>query len=32
MNVEQWNEIAGALDVELSAEERKQLDELSKWD
>lgn len=30
--VEQWNEIAGALDVELSAEERKQLDELSKWD
>jgi aryl-alcohol dehydrogenase-like predicted oxidoreductase len=30
--VEQWNEIAGALDVKLSADEKQELDELSKWE
>jgi aryl-alcohol dehydrogenase-like predicted oxidoreductase len=30
--VEQWNEIAGAIDVALSETEKKELDELSKWE
>ena len=30
--VEQWNELAGALDVKLSEEEKKELGELSKWE
>jgi len=30
--VEQWNEIAGALDVTLSEDEKKELDELTKWE
>jgi aryl-alcohol dehydrogenase-like predicted oxidoreductase len=30
--VEQWDELAGALDVKLSADEKKELDELTKWD
>ncbi len=30
--VEQWNEIAGAIDLTLSEEEKKELDELSKWE
>jgi aryl-alcohol dehydrogenase-like predicted oxidoreductase len=30
--VEQWNEIAGALDVKLSEEDKRELDELSKWE
>ncbi|MGH2593832.1 MAG: aldo/keto reductase [Anaerolineae bacterium] len=30
--VEQWNELAGALDVNLSEEEKKELGELSKWE
>ena len=29
--VEQWNELAGALDVKLSEEEKRELDEWSKW-
>ncbi len=29
--VEQWTEIAGALDVALSEDEKKELDELSRW-
>lgn len=30
--VEQWIEIAGALDVKLSEDEKRELDELSKWE
>ncbi|HLF25139.1 MAG TPA: aldo/keto reductase [Anaerolineae bacterium] len=30
--VEQWNEIAGALDVKLSEDEKQELDEASKWE
>jgi aryl-alcohol dehydrogenase-like predicted oxidoreductase len=30
--VEQWNEIAGALDVTLGEDEKKELDELSRWE
>ena len=32
ITVEQWNEIAGALGVTLSAEDKKSVDELSKWE
>lgn len=30
--VEQWSEITGALDVTLTEEEKKQLDEMSRWE
>jgi aryl-alcohol dehydrogenase-like predicted oxidoreductase len=30
--VEQWNEIAGAIGVTLTAEEKSELDDLSKWE